>query len=160
MKIIRSLFLLFSVAAILWGCQATGSYYKEEKLAQGTGAIYIYRPNIGLNGKALESPEVFIDGVSLGILDADGYQFVVLPAGEYPIRITGLTENADWSFRDIKRSLKVKPGTHNFYRLMVRYDPKSNVLGKPGMDHLLFLTPVEPDDAIYEIKDSRLSMSQ
>ena len=140
------------------GCQATGEKYEEVQSEANKSMIYIYRPNIGIKGKASEYPEVFINDTSLGVLRAKGYMKQELPVGQHEIRITGLTDKANWSFRDIKHTVNVKHESQNYFRLMVRFDPESNNrLLEPGEHYLVFLTPVEPGDAIYEIRNTKFS---
>jgi Protein of unknown function (DUF2846) len=155
------LLLLLPISVLISGCQstnqATGSQYEVDESESNTSVIYIYRPNTGHKGKALEYPEVFIDGSSLGVLKVRGYMMKEVPAGKHEIRISGSTNKANWSFPEIKRIINVKPESKNYFRLMVRFDMDSNQLLGLAMEHLVFLTPVEPDEAIREMKDTFLS---
>jgi len=156
-----TLLLLLPISVLINGCQSTnkaeGNQYKVDESGSNTSAIYLYRPNGGHKGKSLEYPEVFIDGLSLGVMKAKGYMMKEVSAGKHEIRITGATNKADWSFPEIKRTINVRPDSKNYFRLMVRFDMDSNQLLGLMMEHLVFLTPVEPDEAIREMKGTFLS---
>ncbi|MEH6468443.1 MAG: DUF2846 domain-containing protein [Porticoccus sp.] len=160
-KSLLTLLFLLTISVLISGCQstnqATGNQYEVDESGSNTSVIYLYRPNTGHKGKALEYPEVFIDGLSLGVMKVRGYMMKEVPAGKHEIRITGATNKADWSFREIKRTINVKSESKNYFRLMVRFDMDSNELLGLMMEHLVFLTPVEPDEAIREMKGTFLS---
>lgn len=160
-KSVLTVLLLLPISVLINGCQSTnkaeGNQYKVDKSGSNASAIYLYRPNGGHKGKSLEYPEVFIDGTSLGIMKAKGYMMKEVPTGQHEIRITGATNKADWSFPEIKRTINVRPNSKNYFRLMVRFDMDSNQLLGLMMKHELFLTPVEADEAIREMKDTFLS---
>ena len=154
---LRTLAITLIVGLLISGCQATGKPFKKITTSEDQAVLYIYRPNGGPGGKALEYPEMWVNDKSIGTLKVDGYMVVKLPVDEHAVKATGLTEQADWSFRDITRHVNAKAGQEYYLRLLVRYDPDSNRIGSPGMDHLVLLTPVDGSEAIYEIKDTRLS---
>ena len=160
-KSLLTFLFLLPASVFISGCQSTnqaeGNQYKVDESESKTAVIYLYRPNTGHKGKALEYPEVFIDGESLGVMKVRGYMMKEVSAGKHEIRITGATNKADWSFPEKKRTFNVKPESKNYFRLMVRFDMDSNQLLGLMMKHELFLTPVEADEAIREMKDTFLS---
>jgi hypothetical protein len=121
--------------------------------------LYLYRPAATTPGlmKPLkyDYPDVLIDGKSIGVLKYDEYLVTELAPGAHTITITGLTTAASgWSPRDIKQAIPPSQGKEVFMRLKVEYDLDEMNLGQPGAKYIIQLAPVEPENAIYEIRNT------
>lgn len=158
------LLLVFVLAALVAGCGAGrtargGAFEPPQVSSAETAQLVVYRPKQQWREKAGSYPEVLVDGTSMGILRYNGYLVWELPTGHAGMKVTGFGDKArNWEFKDRELSLHLKQGETIYVRMVVRYDEKSNVLGRPGMDYMLVVHPVSGNDAIYELKDMRESL--
>lgn len=144
-------------AVFLAGCQSS-SYFDPTPLANPDNAIvYLYRPaatNPGKKPLRLSYPEVMIDGKSAGFLKYNEYLSLEVPPGKRQFVLTGLTRDAKWEPEDRTYSLTVEAGETYFMRFQVEFDVNNMSLGTFTGQYLIYLHPVERDEAIYQIRDS------
>ena len=145
------------LAALLAGCQSS-SYFDPTPLANPDNAmVYLYRPaatNPGKKPLRLSYPEVMIDGKSAGFLKYNEYLPLEVPPGKRQFVLTGLTRDAKWEPRDRTYTLKVEAGQSYFMRFQVEFDVNNMSLGTFTGQYLIYLHPVERDEAIYQIRHS------
>lgn len=144
-------------AVFLAGCQSS-SYFDPTPLANPDNAIvYLYRPaatNPGKKPLRLSYPEVMIDGKSAGFLKYNEYLSLEVPPGKRQFVLTGLTRDAKWEPEDRTYTLKVEAGQTYFMRFQVEFDVNNMSLGTFTGQYLIYLHPVERDEAIYQIRHS------
>ena len=149
--------LLAGWVFILSGC--TGPQYFEPLQAKdpANGVVYIFRPHADNPGRQPLShsyPDILLDEHSIGVLELNTYLATELSAGAHHIRVTGLTQKARWDARDIEQDLNLAPGESKYLKLDVRFNISEMSLGQPGPKYTMFLTPVDAQDAIYEIRET------
>ena len=139
----------------LGGC-ANSDYFEPTELANTSNSmVYVYRPaakNPGKKPLTLSYPEVLVDGESAGFLKYKEYLPVELPSGEHEFRITGLTREARWEPKDSKYNLTTEAGKSYFLRFGVEFDVDRMSLGTFRGQYIITLHPVDPDEAVYEIR--------
>ena len=135
------------------------NYFEPQQASNPTnGMVYIYRPEADNPGRAplkYSYPEILIDGQSIGTLKYERHLVTELSAGEHHIRITGLTKKANWEARDIEQDMTLSAGEIKYLKLDVRFNMNEMNLGQPGPKYIIFLTPISPQDAIYEIRETK-----
>ncbi len=139
---------------LLAGC--TGPGYFEPLPAHNSelATLYLYRPkadNPGSQPLRFSYPDVLIDEQSIGTLQFNAHRRVELKPGRYSLRITGLSRQAKWEPRDIEQAFTIVPGEIKYIKLDVRFNLSETSL-VTGPSYLIFLRPMRPDDAIYEIR--------
>ncbi|MBP8030642.1 MAG: hypothetical protein KAY78_05685 [Pseudomonadales bacterium] len=162
--------ILVSVAVLcagLAGCAGNDNALPNTNVFRPTplqsssnGMLYIYRPEASTPGVAkplrFSYPEVLVDDRSVGVIEYNRYLSVELPPGQHKIRLTGLTEKAkDWETRDIYQVVTITPGDSTFRRFKIEFDLDNMNLFQPKSQYRIFLTPVDANDAIYEIRYTR-----
>jgi len=145
------------LAVVVAGCQSS-SYFDPTPLANPDNAIvYLYRPaatNPGKKPLRLSYPEVMIDGKSAGFLKYNEYLPLEVVPGKRQFVLTGLTRDAKWEPEDRTYTLKVEAGETYFMRFQVEFDVNNMSLGTFTGQYLIYLHPVERDEAIYQIRHS------
>lgn len=163
MKKIESVFsglLLAAGVLLLSACTQTVGHFTPTTASNPDNTVlYVYRPAATTPGlmKPLkfDYPDVLVDGKSIGVLKYDEYLVAELAPGAHTMTITGLTTTASgWSPRDIKQAIPQSKDKEVFMRLKVEYDVDEMNLGQPGAKYIIQLTPVEPGNAIYEIRNT------
>ncbi len=142
---------------LLSACAGPGYFEPVPFTTKDEGVLYIYRPpadNPGLQPLFFSYPDLLINDESVGILGFNNHRYVRLPPGEYTLKATGLTKKAKWEPRDRELEFDIAAGEIKYIKLNVRYDKKNMNLGQPGAKYLIFLTPMNVKDAIYEIRDT------
>ena len=95
--------VLVALAALLAGCAATGPKYSEAqanfpRLAAGEARVFFYRDS--MMGAAL-TPDVRVDGRTVGPLQSGSFFFVDLPAGRHTASAsTEVDANVDFSAQE------------------------------------------------------------
>ncbi|HEY9037270.1 MAG TPA: hypothetical protein VIM96_11230 [Pseudomonadales bacterium] len=126
-----------------------------------TSVIYLYRlkaDNPGLQPLRFSYPEIFMDDKSIGFLKYETRLMVTVTPGKHHFRVTGLTRDARWEPRDIHLDFTARPGETQYLKLDVQYNLSEMNLGQPGAKYLIFLTPVNSNDAVYEIRYTQPSL--
>ena len=77
-----------------------------------------------------------------------------VPLGKRQFVLTGLTPDAKWEPQDRTYTLKVEAGQSYFMRFQVEFDVNNMSLGTFTGQYLIYLHPVERDEAIYQIRHS------
>lgn len=155
--------LLGTLVCTLAGCgagqSAKGESYTAPALQDESKAlIVIYRPAQSWRANAGAYPEVFLDGNSMGVIRYQGYLTAEVSPSSRKLLFTGLSPAAhDWEFKDRTLPLRLKPGKTHYYEVIVIYDEKSNVLGRPGMDFTLQIIPSSEKTARYQLPDLKRS---
>lgn len=142
---------------LLSACSGPGYFEPIQPLYGNDSVLYIYRPkadNIGMQPLRLSYPDLILNGDSIGVLNLNHYRSVRLEAGEHTLKATGLTKKARWKPKDKDLTFKIEPGEIKYIKLNVRYDMSKMNLGQPGAKHLIHLTPMAADTAIYEIRET------
>jgi hypothetical protein len=159
-KSILSRFFLGTGIVLASACTQTVGHFTPTPASNPDNTVlYVYRPAATTPGlmKPLkyDYPDVLIDGTSVGVLKYDEYLVTQLAPGAHTITITGLTAAASgWSPRDIKQAIPPGNNKEIFMRLKVEYDVNEMNLGQPGAKYIIQLAPVEPENAIYEIRNT------
>ena len=122
--------------------------------------VHLYRPAAQQPGLAKPLrrayPEVMLDDVSVGTLPYNHYLSFHVPPGEHTVRVTGLTKAAkNWELRDVAQKIAAEPGQILFLRLKVEFNTQEMNIGQPKPSYRYWLGPVDPQDAQYEIRDTK-----
>jgi hypothetical protein len=142
------------------GCApSVGQFAAEVPSSPENSVLYIYRPEPTQPGlmKPLrfDYPEVLVDGASIGVLRYDEYLAVELTPGPHTLTVTGLTAaSSGWAARDIVRDLPANRDKQVFMKLRVEYDTREMTIDQLSPKYTIQLTPVDADDAIYEIRNT------
>ena len=147
--------VILAILTALAGC-ANSDYFEPTPLAEaGNSMVYVYRPaakNPGKKPLTLSYPEVLVDGDSAGFLKYKEYLPVELTPGEHEFRVTGLTREARWEPKDRKYKLRTEAGESYFLRFGVEFDVDRMSLGTFRGQYIITFYPVDPEDAVYEIR--------
>jgi hypothetical protein len=148
---------LLSILALtaLAGCANTDYFDPTPIATSGNAMVYMYRPEATNPGKKplrLSYPEVMVDGNSLGFLKYNEYLALEMAPGKHEFLATGLTPDAKWEPRDRNYTLDVKPGESYYMRFRVEFDTAKMSLGSFKGQYVITLNPINPTDAIYEIR--------
>lgn len=144
------------VCSLLLGSCANSDYFDPPSLADpGNAMVYLYRPaatNPGKKPLRTSYPEVMVDGKSRGFLKYNQYLPLELAPGKRQFVLTGLTRDARWEPEDRTYTLKLEPGKTYFMRFRVEFDVDNMSLGTFTGQYLIYLHPVDREEAIYEIR--------
>ena len=147
---------------LLSACSSKPGYF--EAVAPSTperAVLYLFRPeasNPGMQPLRFAYPDILIDGKSVGMLKFDSHFYVDLAAGSHQVRVTGLTQGADWEPRDIQQTISLEPGEVKYLKLDVGYQLDEMVLGESGAKYRINLIPVSAEQAVYEIRTTSRRM--
>jgi hypothetical protein len=154
---LKKTLLLAGLILALTACMPP-EYFEPIQTSNSSNAIvYIYRPkadNPGRQPLKHSYPDILLDEKNLGPLKFNSYLATELSAGEHHIRVTGLTKTANWETRDIEQDISLAPGQTKYLKLDVRFNMNEMNLGQPGPKYIIYLTPVSPEDAVYEIRET------
>lgn len=164
MKILAITFGLL-VITLLTACQgANGPAYEQEPYMQAkpknpnNALVYIYRTKQDYRAKSRSWPAIFLNDTKVGSLKYDGYLVAEVPPGEYVLSATGLSKaSRGWDFADKELKFSLASGHVRFFQLTAKYDPASNTMLGGAMKFLVYLTPMEHDDAKYDMYGLKLS---
>lgn len=154
----KTLLALALTSLLLAGCAGSRSAFQlQTPQVAGNAMLYLYRPEASTPGLAkplrLSYPEVLVDGRSVGTIAYNSYLPIELQPGKHRIRLTGLTAQAkDWEPRDIDQVVTVRAHQNNFLRFRVDYNLREMNLLQPKSQYIILLTPVDEEDAQYEIR--------
>jgi hypothetical protein len=164
MKTITVIFGL-ALVAFLVGCQgAKGPAYAQEPYMQAkpkdpnNALVYIYRTKQDYRAKSRSWPAVFLNEIAVGSLKYDGYLVAEVPPGEHLLSATGLSKaSRGWDFADKEMKFSVESGHVRFFQLTAKYDPASNTMLGGRMEFMVYLTPMDHEDAKYDMYGLKLS---
>ncbi|QFU74332.1 DUF2846 domain-containing protein [Halioglobus maricola] len=150
------------VAALL-ACLMTTNVHADYFSPRGpeletNAVVYVYRPAASNPGKKplrTKYPEIMVDGEGSGFLKYNRHFRLELPAGKHEFVATGLTESANWKQTDRKYILNMKAGQTYYLRLRVEYDTDKMSIGTFRGQYLIFLHAMDPEEAIYQIRETR-----
>lgn len=148
---------LCCLAVLLSACAGPGYFEPIQPVGDNEAVLYIYRPradNPGLQPLRFSYPDLLINEESIGVLSFNSHRSLRLESGEYTLTATGLSKISNWEPRDRNLTFKLEPGEIKYVKLNIRYDKKNMNLGQPGAKYLIFLTPTDAKDAVYEIRDT------
>jgi len=151
----RRLLVLAATLVHLAGCQGSGHFEPSPLANTNNAMVYLYRPaatNPGKKPLRLSYPEVTIDGKSAGFLKYNEYLAFELPPGKHEFVLTGLTREAKWEPKDRTYTLQAEPGKTYFLRFRVEFNVENMSLGTFTGQYLIYLTPVDREEAAYEIR--------
>lgn len=156
-KLLRTVFLplALSIPAFLMGCSQTPYFEAVQPSNSIRSVLYIYRPeanNPGIQPLRFSYPDILINDTSIGVLHFNSHRYLELTPGSHTIRITGLSKAANWTPKDIAQAFTIEPGEIKYLKLDVQYNLKEMNLGENSPSYSIYVTPVEADDAIYEIR--------
>ncbi|MET1076659.1 MAG: hypothetical protein ABWY06_01425 [Pseudomonas sp.] len=142
---------------LLAGCTGPGYFEPIPPSSPDLATLYLFRPkadNPGSQPLRFSYPDVLLDEQSIGTLEFNAHRRVELQPGRHTLRITGLTRQAKWEPHDIEQSFSVAPGEVKYLKLDVRFNMKEMTLITPS--YLIHLRPMEPEEAVYEIRTTDL----
>lgn len=153
------------VSILLVACQgAKGPEYANEPYMQAkpqdpnNALVYIYRTKQAYRAKSRSWPAVFLNEQALGSLKYEGYLVAEVPPGEYVLSTTGLSKaSRGWDFADKESKFTLESGHVRFFQLTAKYDPASNTMLGGRMEFLVYLTPMEHEEAKYDMYGLKLS---
>ncbi len=141
------------IALALTACSAP--YFEPLEPADARIVVYIYRvkaDNPGLQPLRFSYPEIFLDGQSVGLMKYKTRLMAEVSAGRHHIKVTGLSRDAAWDLKDINLDFISKPGEIRYFKLDVQYNLEEMQIGQPRPQYRVYLTPVDADEAVYEIR--------
>jgi hypothetical protein len=156
-KLLKEICVLLGVLLMLSGCSSP-KHFEPQDPGKNDSLLYLYRPeaaNPGLQPLRLSYPDIQLDGASIGQLKFNRRLAVLLKPGVHSIRVTGLSKKADWEPRDINLQFTVRPGEVKYLKLDVQYALDEMTIGDSSAKFSIYLTPVEPEQALYEIRNTR-----
>jgi hypothetical protein len=140
------------------GCSSPGYFQPVTAANPGDAVLYIYRPradNPGAQPLRRSYPDMILDGKSIGVLEFKQYKTVFLKPGQHTLTATGLTREANWRPVDKNLNFRVEPGETKYIKLDIQYNMKDMRVVQSGAEYLIYLTPMNADTAIYEIRDTK-----
>ena len=153
MKMINKTVLLLSVM-LLSACAGT-YHFTPVVPAANESVVYLYRPkadNPGRQPLRLHYPEVFVDGKTVGPLQFNKRKKIHLTPGKHQLKLTGLSEGANWDFKDKLLDFEVVAGEVKYIKFNVRFNLNEMHILDPGADYLIHLTPMNSGQAVYEVR--------
>ncbi|WEJ69855.1 DUF2846 domain-containing protein [Pseudomonas sp. PSE14] len=153
----RRLSIFLVSLLLLTGCSGPGYFEPIPPSTPDRATLYLFRPkadNPGRQPLRFSYPDILIDEQSVGTLEFNSYRRIELAPGNHNLRVTGLTRKASWEPRDIKQTFSIAPGEIKYLKLDVRFNLNEMMLGNPGPSYLIRVTPMRPDDAIYQIRET------
>jgi len=146
---------------LLAACASTPNYFQPSApSAADRGLVYLYRPeasNPGMQPLRFSYPVIMVDGRSVGILEFDKYFPVELAAGQHSILVTGGVAPAKWeNLPDIQQQFTLAPGEVKYLKLDVQFQLDDMTIGDSSAKYSIFLTPMDSDSAIPEIRTTEL----
>ena len=148
--------MLIAVVLLVAGCSSPGNFVPQDP-GKNDALLYLYRPeadNPGLQPLRMSYPDIQLDGRSIGVLQFNTYFAVVLTPGQHSIRVTGLSKKADWEPQDITLDISVRAGEVKYLKLDVQFNLDEMAMGDSSAKYLIYLTPMQPEEALYEIRNT------
>jgi hypothetical protein len=155
MRMTRLTLLSLLALTVLASCANTDYFDPTPIATSGNAMVYVYRPkgtNPGKKPLTLSYPEVMVDGNSVGFLKYNEYLALEMAPGKHEFLATGLTPDAKWEPKDRNYTLDVKSGESYYMRFRVEFNTAKMSLGSFKGQYIITLNPVNPTDAIYEIR--------
>jgi len=153
---VRASFLLF-ILVFLGSCSSPGHFEPVLSEDADAASLYIYRPksdNPGVQPLRRSYPDMILDGRSIGVLKFKKYRTVSIEPGKHTLTATGLTKNSNWKPVDKKLVFQIQPGETKYIKLDVRYNMREMKVIQSGAEYLIYLTPMNAESAIYEIRQT------
>lgn len=151
------LFILFLVLSST-ACSSDPKYFDVAQPAEDEGILYVYRSKVKhvvLQPMRYSYPDLILDGNSIGVLKYKTRRAIPIKAGKHNLRVTGLTEKAKWDQKDKELNFKIKPGEIKYLKINIQYDIDEINHIETMNKRAIYITPVDPEDAIYEIRDTK-----
>ena len=147
----RKVFILFLVVSS-GACFAAPNYFEAIQPVGNDGVLYVYRikvKGVFIQPLSRSYPDLILDGKSIDVLKFNTRRAIHIKAGEHNLKVTGLTRKANWELRDKDLTFKIEPGQIKYLKINIQY-------GKGGGfdERVFYITPVDPEDAIYEIRNT------
>lgn len=156
--------LLLSIAGLailLTACSSDPGYFQAVPPSNSLKSVlYLYRPkadNPGLQPLRYSYPDIILDGNHIGQLKFNTHFFTEINPGTHHIKVTGLTQEAKWEARDIEQDFVVAPNETKYLKLDVQFNTREMNIGQPDAAYIIYLTPISAEDAIYEIRHTKLT---
>ena len=145
--------MLTGCAASSGGSSSAGSSFEFATLEDpGNGIVYVYRPAIKRFKHAGQWPAALVNGSSIGTLRYEGSLVSELPPGQHELRVTSASPDANgWQFHDRHTKFLIKAGETRYFRLIITFDPNEDKILSGPIEPLVFLQPVDADEARHEI---------
>jgi hypothetical protein len=150
------LFILL-LALISSACTSDPKYFEAIQPVDDESVLYVYRAKVKgvvLQPMRYSYPDLILDGNSVGVLKYKTHRAIPIKAGKHELRVTGLTKLAKWDQKDKKLSFKIKPGQIKYLKINIHYDIDENNHIETMNKRAIYITPIDPEDAIYEIRDT------
>lgn len=155
-KLFKEISVMLGVLLVLSSCSSPG-HFEPQSPGKNESLLYLYRPeadNPGMQPLRLSYPDIQLDGHSIGQLKFNTHFAVGLSPGTHSIRVTGLSEKADWEPRDIHLEFTVRPGEVKYLKLDVQFALNEMAIGDSSAKYSIYLSPVQPQEALYEIRNT------
>lgn len=150
------LFILF-LAVSSTACSSDPKYFEVIQPTEDEGILYVYRAKVKgvlIQPMRFSYPDLILDGKSIGVLKYMTHRAIPIKAGKHHLKVTGLTEKAKWDQKDKELNFKIKPGQIKYLKINIQYDIDEINHVTTMNKRAIYITPVDADKAIYEIRDT------
>lgn len=150
------LFILFSL--ISSNAYADPNNSDAVEPVDGEATLIVYRTKIkGILVQPMRRsyPDLILDGSSVGVLKYKKHKIIPIKAGKHRLKVTGLTDKAKWDQRDKELAFNVKPGETKYLKINIQYDIDEMNKLTTYNKRAVYITPVDTDDAVYEVRDTK-----
>ena len=151
------LFISLCLFGLVSSCASPGHFTPVSLDSPDDAILYIYRPranNPGAQPLRRSYPEMILDGKSIGMMKFKNYKYIKIKPGSHELTATGLTEGSKWKPRDLNLKFKIQSGETKYIKLNVQYNMKDMHVIESGPQYSIFLTPMNANTAIYEIRET------
>lgn len=151
--------LLLCLAVITSACSGPTYFEPLTPRSDNEAVLYIYRPAtdyVGMQPLRFSYPDLVLNEKSIGVLEYNEHRSVHLTPGEYSLTATGLSKISKWEPKDKDLTFSIAAGEVKYVKLNIRYDLSKMNLGQPGAKYLIHLTPIDAEEAIYEIRETNV----
>ncbi len=150
-SLIKITFVLVALAVSAGGLGRDKTFTPIAISEPGNGKLYVYWPGQRWGEKSRKSPEIQLDGKSLGLLKYKSYIELELPAGTYELKLTGESDASRWDGPERAFPAKIEPGENYYVRLQVKYDQASNRMLEGRMKYAVTFLPRDEQNAKAEM---------
>ena len=97
---------------------------------------------------------MILDGESIGFMKFKSHKYIKIEPGSHVLTATGLTKGSKWKPMDKQLKFQIHRGETKYIKLDVQYNMDNIRITQSGPKHRIFLTPMNANSAVYEIRET------